>query len=321
MFEMHSQLKTNRPTLKQSTLKTYETSLRKVYENMGLTGPIKNFDYLRNIKDVNEAVNLENKITTKKNRYTAILTAIQSGKTTDNELVKEYSESLSDLTNKYESGLKNQEKTKSQDKNWISMKELQGLYNNIQSDVKGLKLHTKNSLNKKQYELLQQMVVLRLYLNYPLRNDFADVKVVSQSEYDNIPKNEINKYNYMVDGKKLILHNYKTVWKYGVRTYDFNKQLQVVIAIWLKYNKSGWLLTNSDMKTKMTRNSLGKFLNKLFTDRIGKRIGSSLLRHIQISHDMEGKDTLKEKEQQENAADNKYLNSGKVRELVYRKVD
>ena len=90
--------------------------------------------------------------------------------------------------------------------------------------------------------------------------------------------------------------------------------------MWLKYNKSGYYLTNSDRKSPINSNGITKFLNKIFMKEFNKKISTSMLRHIQISHLNKDKPTIKEIEKKEQKVEDKFMHSKAVNEL-YRKID
>ena len=181
----------------------------------------------------------------------------------------------------------------------------------------------KEKLSKKEFDTLQKLVVLRTYLQFPLRNDYADMPVIRKIDYNKL-KDDEKKANYLVigaDGKKqFILTQYKNSKFLGEKRFDVPKPLNAIINLWLKHNTSGWYLVRiRDITRPMSPNLLTKYLNKIFKSR-GKKISSSMIRHIVISHQMQNEPTIKEKQEKEKAIEDKFLHSAKVNDL-YRKVD
>lgn len=321
-MDVSKYIKQSRPYLKDSSIKTYITSVNKLYENSGNTLPIKDLKFLTNKKAMVDTVNLEKKITSKKNLLTVILVLLQGGKTTDNVLVKFYTEKLAGLMSDYTKHMSTQTRTEKQDKNWIEYDELIKLFNELQDKVKSLDT-TKSTIPDKQLDLIQQLLVFKLYMDMPLRNDFADVKILTSKAYKKLSEKEKDSSNYITtDDWKLLLNDYKTVTHYGRKVYSIGKDLEGILKLWLKFNTTGDLLIGISTKTKMSRNALGKYLKRLFKSIAGKdNVSSSMLRHIQISHDLKGKESLIKQQKEADDGDNKYLNNSSTRELVYRKIE
>ena len=88
----------------------------------------------------------------------------------------------------------------------------------------------------------------------------------------------------------------------------------------LKYNDSGYLLLNKNRKGKMSRNNLTLHLNRIFMKYTGKKIGSSMLRHIQSSELNKDRISLLEQQKQIKNVEDKFLHSSMMNQL-YRKID
>ena len=78
-MDVSKYIKDSRPQLKDSSIKTYITSVNKLYENSGHTLPIKSLKFLNDKKVIMDAVNMEKKLTTKKNLLTSTLVLILHG--------------------------------------------------------------------------------------------------------------------------------------------------------------------------------------------------------------------------------------------------
>ena len=87
--------------------------------------------------------------------------------------------------------------------------------------------------------------------------------------------------NYLVtktNAHKLVLNHYKTEAKYGEKVFEITPKLSKLITGWLKHNKSGELLHSIH-----DPNGITKALNRITKARLGKTLGSSMLRHIYLS--------------------------------------
>jgi integrase len=309
--------------IKEQSCMTYLSSLRKIRNEIdGKRDDMNSTKFLHDHEEVMSAINSEAKLTTRKNRITAVLVALQSDDKVDKDLVEKYQSELDTLNDKYILFLRKQKKTKTQEKNWIEYEQLIDIVNKIGDEVKfeGIPGAAVNGLDKNELRLLQDYVMMRTYLQFPLRNDFAEMTVVSQSKYRKIPKVEREKSNYLVKDKgKLFfqINAFKNKSKLGSKRFEISQKLSKLIKLWLKHNKSGYFLVKTDMKRAMIPNDITKAFNRIFNKRAdGKKISTSMLRHIIISYETRGEKTLSEKD----GAEDRFMHSKTMRDL-YRKVD
>jgi hypothetical protein len=310
-------IKKSRKGIKDNTIRTYTLTLKKLKKELG-NKDNECYDFLDEYDKVIKHIE-NNKITTQKNKLTAIIVLLKSNENPNKKLIEKYSTKLDELNKKYMDFLKTQEKTETQKKNWLEYADLVKLTNKLMLKVKAEGIKNKSELDKKEFDLLKQLVVLKTYMTYPLRNDFADMKIIKKKDLKNEDKNK----NYLVlDGNKKEFHinAYKNKDRLGSRIYKVDNKLNRVINLWLKHNKSGYYLPQNDKKTPMNPNNLTKFLNKIFKKEFNKSISTSMIRHITISHLLKDKKTLKEQEKENKEIENKFLHSKGINDL-YRKVD
>ena len=307
--------------IRESSCRTYLSALKKVYGATGAEGEIKDWKWLKDYSKVMKAINKQEKLTSKKNKLTAVIVALSVQNNKNEAVMDKYQDKLKSWNDQYMEELEKQKKTKTQKENWLSYEELIKTSNDLMEKVKEFKNEKK--LTKKEFDILQQLVVLRTYLEFPLRNDFASMPVIKKIDYNKLKDDEKNK-NFLVvgaDGKKqFILTQYKNSKFLGEKRFTIPKPLNSIINLWLKHNTSGWFLVQIRTPTKpMNPNLLTKYLNKIFKSH-GKKISSSMIRHIVISHQMKDEPTIKEKQQKEIETQDMFLHSGKVHDL-YRKID
>jgi integrase len=123
------------------------------------------------------------------------------------------------------------------------------------------------------------------------------------------------KQNYIVkDGNKytIYLNKYKNSKFLGSREYPVDKKLTKILDIWFKFNKSKFLLTKTDRERMLGSNSLTKLLTKLFERELGKKISTSMMRHIRSTEDNKDSTTILEDEQKEKEIEQKYLHSASM---------
>lgn len=176
------------------------------------------------------------------------------------------------------------EKTEKQKENWLSWKEIE----ERKEELKGEVAKMKKTITASEYEKLLQFVVLSLYTEIqPRRNqDYLDMYIVKKWN-DKMPQDK----NYLdMATKKFIYCKYKTSKKNGVQTHEIPAPLMEAIDAYLKYHPL-WkgvakrkadpikFLVAQDGAPMTAVNAITRILNRIF----GKKVGSSMLRHIYIS--------------------------------------
>lgn len=310
-----------RPNIKQSSLKTYIVSLKCLRKSIDGKSDLNNTDFLQDFNKVMDTIK-GMKITSKKNRITAILVSLTADSPLNNDLIDKYQLKLKELNDEYSAFLKTQKKTETQENNWLNYEDLVMVYNDIMKNVKLKKLTSQSELKDKDFDTLQQLLILRTYLDFPLRNDFADMKIIENTQLKELKDEDDNNYLAILprNKKQFILNDFKNKKLIGRKRLDITPSLNKIINIWLKFNKSGYYLVKKDRKTAMNPNNITKYLNKLFVSKTGKKIGSSLIRHIVISKISENQPTIIEEEAKEKEIENKFLHSSNMNKL-YRKID
>jgi len=185
------------------------------------------------------------------------------------------------------------EKSEKQEENWLTWEEVDKKKSELKEACSSF-LSNKH-ITVAQFDKLQQYLVLCLYTDIqPRRNqDYLEMYVVKKlsKEY---PK-EHNYYDMATH--RFIFNKYKTAKKWGEQIEAVPEQLQQAIRCYLTHHplakgktKEFKLLVKPDGTPLNTVNSITRILNKIF----GKKVGSSMLRHIYLS----GKygNTLKEME-------------------------
>jgi len=311
------QIKAIKPNLKLNSIQTYIVSLKKIKREINNDVDLDNPDFLLDTKKVLKIIDKDAYITTKKNRLTAIVVYLKSF---DNkkylEAIDDYSKQMERLGAEYNTQQKNQKLTDKQKANWIELSDFDDVIEKIYDEIEAEGLVKKKELNNRDYALLQSYILLRFYRQYPLRNDLAQVKIIRSKKQDD------GKQNYLLlrpTSCYLILNVYKTSKIYGKRSYKLDGNLHKLVKLLVFFNKSDYLFTRYDRQHPLSSNDLTKLLQRLFMKYTGKSIGSSLLRHIQITHDRENDPTLKEIDEANKKVEDKYLHSSSMNQ-EYRKV-
>ena len=286
-IEKVSELILDDRNIKINTLETYISNLSKLLKNSNLEITYNNLIQL--IQNPEKVINLlkDKKPSTIRNYLASIVVLTESLE--DKELSNKYNALMKEYQLKNNENIKNNKKTDTQNKNWVSLEELKKVINEYRKELTRKGIFKKDKLNKKDFNLFQLYVAGSLYLadeeNPPLRNDYAEMKVIDEKEYLKLSNEEKNKNNYLVTrnqkNKYFSLGDYKTSSKYGLRKIKVGKKLNPILNQWLKVNKGGYLLYDT-RGNPISNNNLTKLLYKVF-EPLEKNISSSLIRSIYIS--------------------------------------
>jgi hypothetical protein len=171
--------------------------------------------------------------------------------------------------------------TDTQSDNWLSWDQVTDIYKQL--EIKVNTFYKLKNISDEQYSELLSYALLSLYVHQqPRRNkDYQLMRVVDAFTTELDPK-----FNYLdLAKKKFIFNVYKTSKKYGRFDMPINKVLFASLKKYFKHRQTKLqlddlndkpLLIRYDGKTLDKSNDITKLLNKVF----GKKIGSSMLRHI-----------------------------------------
>jgi hypothetical protein len=298
----------NRPNIAQSTLKTYMSSIRNVAKKINVE--LKTVDDI--VKYYKEILNslVDGNLNDRKTKLSAFIVALDDK---HNSISKEREDILSNYRErvkvdkaKNEERETNQELTESQKKNYIPWNEVESVYKKLKIEAEPLfKL---DELNVSQFRKLQDFVLLSLYiLIEPRRSlDYTAFKI------KNINK---EKDNYLLKkGKKayFVFNQYKNSGRIGAQQIEIPNSLKNIIVKWTDKNPFDYLLVNS-LGKPITQSKINDYLNQIFK----KKIGSSMLRHIYLTHKFGDVDLSSLKETTENMGSSdiertlKYVNKKK----------
>ncbi len=275
-MDLLQKLKTLKPNTKEVTLKTYIQNLSKLKRSID-GEPIKdNLNFLYKEDDVNKFLN-EYADNTRKNYLNAIIVSLQAvdGK---KDVIEKFIKERDDVSKKYREGKTIGEMNEKEKKNIISLEEWDKIIEKLNQQIKANKLKKAKDLDLGDYTLLLRHLILTLYRKYPLRNDFHNMKVVTRRE----AKKELPKeFNYLIiynKGMKFVLSDYKTAKTYDDIELNVDKETQKIIRAFLKKSPNPTYLLADFAGKPFSSNRLTKFIQRAFTDLLGKKVGSSMLR-------------------------------------------
>lgn len=284
MDKLKSDLKTK--GLSDGTIKVYIGNLRMLNDK-------QDFDSLNFLVDTTKIMNIINNLkteTTKKNYLVTIVSVLKDYK--ESEMFKKAYETYYNEMLKFKKSVEKfnetHELTETQNENWMDWDEIKSKYESLKTDANAI--YKKKIVNENDYKTLLCYALLSLYVLVPPRRnkDYTLMKVVDEftDELD-------QKFNYYdLKHKKFIFQNYKTSKKYGRFDFSVPITLQRALNKYLKHRdtrlpldnlNNQYMLMNYDGEPLNKSSDITKLLNHVF----GKKIGSSMLRHIYITDKFE----------------------------------
>ena len=187
----------------------------------------------------------------------------------------------------YNTDIAKQEKTPSQQANWVETNEISDLWKKMKTDVD--LLYKKQNWSENDRQSVQNFVLLTVYsgLFFPVRRykDWCDFKS------RNIDK---EKDNYL-EKSNLVFNSYKTAKTYGKQVVAIPTKCKNILQKWIKQNPTAeYLFTDTNGKP-LTAVKMNQRLNKLFD---GKKISVNALRHSFLTS--KSATTMKEMKEMEN---------------------
>jgi hypothetical protein len=299
----------------------YEKSFETIKQNKLKNGKtIKDssiLDYLRNIKKISKELFDVDKPTvnyfadydsvaeymdgianpfSRKMMCTSIIVLIESSKIKKvvKDKYKEYQKKLA-LFN--DGVYRENEKSSKEEINWITREEIQEVIDNSLLRAR----NPGQGSNRQQVDYFQQYLVLNLYFQLPpIRNDYANVKIIDKEVKDTPLCSLDTEFNYVnFFDNTLYLCVYKTAKFYGTQKIPIPESLMSIIKEYQslkkeKLNYTGpFMLINTTNLTKMNGNTLTKYLNKIFKP---KKVSTTILRKVYLSEKYPISHSLREME-------------------------
>ena len=293
MEQLKEQIQEHRK-ISNNSLNVYTKNLSKLAKT--ITGKEwKNANFLKKYDEVIKS--LESKTaSTRKNYLASILVGISPEgrgkyKKGFDKVAEKYTDYLTTQAKAYNESVMEQKKTARESGKWTTMKALIKVKNSYANSIKKLGYTQKSNefrkgKEKRHRELLQKYLVASLYLlNPPRRNSYANMKMISSKDFNDLSKDDKEKNNYLVivsrNNKYFHFADYKTKKVHGIQKIKVDKDLNSVLNLWRKFNDTEHLLLDSRGK-KLSTNGLTKFLYKVF-EPTGKKISSTMIRHIYLT--------------------------------------
>lgn len=276
--------------LSDKSINLYINNLKKLNNNKAFS----NFNFLRDDEKLKEYLKKYSD-NTKKNYYASIVRILKLFKS-NKKLESLYNKFTEDLNLLMKTTNENKnEKNEKESKNWLDFSEV--IKRRDELEEKYNEIIKKKKITEKQYDDLLRYVILSLYTYISPRRNLDYMEMVVEKENKDLDK----QYNYFIIKDKLfIFYKYKTAKSYNDQEIKVPDELFNILTNFLKYNKTKddkrFLLVDYNGNRLNQINSITRLLNSIFK----KKIGSSMLRKIFISHKF-GSDLEKLKEMEQTA--------------------
>ena len=253
-------IKTKRPTLSTNSVNTYSSILKNLYKK--IFSNEDNFTAELFDKQYDKVLSFVQDIPANK-RKTALSALVVI--CPDN---KHYRDLMMTDIQTYNADIAKQEKTSSQQANWVETNEINNLWEKMKKDVD--LLYKKLIWSENDRQSIQNFVLLTVCsgLFFPVRRskDWCDFKI------RNI---DMQKDNYL-EKSNLVFNSYKTAKTYGKQIVAIPTKCKNILQKWIKHNPTAeYLFTDTNFQP-LTAVKMNQRLNKLFG---GKKISVNALRH------------------------------------------
>ena len=290
MMTLHRQFQTER-NVSDSTASQYVRSLY----SLNNSKPFTNLAWLKNIASIEQRIN-EYAPSTQKTLYSVIVSALSlvKSKPTYKKIYTHYYNEMM-RRSKQAQQEDTSEMTEKQEENWLDWDIIQGHQERLKEETESLK---NKELTPANWEVFLSYMLLSLFTQFePRRNqDYQFMYVVkSPKQATDTTKNYIT----LMEPRQFIFNKYKTAKSHGTQTFPVPSSLDAVLQTYLSAHpllrttksvaldkkvgikdNSVPLLVSFDGKPLTAVNAITRLLNKIF----GKRVGSTMLRHIFLSN-------------------------------------
>jgi hypothetical protein len=268
-FPIKDLLKENRPTLSDSSLKTYNSILSNLYKKVFPDKPLE----LSKFKECKKFLNfLKDMDGSKRKTYLSALVVLCP-------TIDEYKELMNSDGQAYNAKQKLQNKTEKQTENWVEQDELTNIYKSLESETK--QLYKLKNPTTQDIQKIQSYIILSLvsgkHIAIRRSLDWTEMKF---KDFDK------DKDNFLEMGKKqwkFYFNVYKTQRFLNEQEVIIPQILKKILTTWLKliqrvYPQNDYLLIDSN-GGKLTPTKMTQRLNAVF----GKKASINILRHSFLS--------------------------------------
>lgn len=290
--DVKKKIKELRPRISDKSIITYFTCVHNIGKYLTgeqLSHKIDDFEFLLDIEGVLDYFdNKGHTQSTQRTKLGQLISVFEAWNALHDyefsSVQDEYGEVLETLImeKQHQQKIRPQQASARQAENWMNWEEIQALHGGLKKKLDYFNL-PKDDMNYDEKTLYEDYIILSLYVadeaNAPLRNDYANMRIIDNEEGDD------GKHNYLVndDNMRFILNDYKTKKTYGKQIIKVGEQLRPILDNYFHYNNTGYLINDKTGKPIST-NTLTQRLVKIFKTEVGKKVSTQLLRHAFITH-------------------------------------
>ena len=262
-MDFTEQIKTARPNVSASTIKTYNTLLKTTYKKVFGETKTPDIDNFKNVEAILHHTKNES-LQTRKTRLSAIM-ALAPMPEYREQIYKDALE-LKKTTNK-------SEMTEKLEAAEITPEEMKQVVSNLKTNAKALNHKTK--LTMANLQEIQNYVIISLYHGHIPPRRAIDFTEMVLKPTDKATENYID-----MDELKFVFNKYKTASTYGTQEIDIPPKLEKILKKWIAIipDDVNHLLFNAK------RESLSNVtLNQRFNEMFGGPKGINSLRHYYLT--------------------------------------
>ncbi len=270
-MDYYKVIKEARPTLKEHTVKSYVSALKKIDKDIPGWVDMSGEDLVENINK------LPIKDVSKRNKLTSmlvILGAMDGSKYSDRlNIVRK---AVFDKNSTYQSKNtveNNHLASENQQNNIIS-------YNDLVKYVESLT----DDLTTQQKHMVY--VILSSLVSTPVRNDLAGMKYIGKREYNKIDPKEPQ--NYLLDERGKLSYIYYQDDSTTKTRPKHKQEIPRELARKIKNYIKTWDIKKGDVLYPITKNNLSQVLTKTSRSKLNKSVSTTLIRKIVASHRFQG---------------------------------
>lgn len=291
--------------VKRSSARVYASNISRIHReflskteyNIDMKWLVKNSEKL--VKKIKDVTNLN----TQRNLLAASLVALQLGHSEQKKRAP-FIAQIAVLNKKQNEQARTGTISESAQKKFMSWKKIVQLRALLARTVRLGKFYTREKVTKAEFAALQQNLILHLYTELPpVRNTWSSVIFKSEAQFADMPKAEQTTKNILVMKRgrfRVYWADYKTVKRHGIIQQVIPKRLQTLLKKHVKFLKriypenENLLLTQTGKP--LSSNALTHILQRLFYKHFRRKIGTSALRSIFLTHTFDKKELEKQRE-------------------------
>lgn len=294
-------LKELRPNLKESSRKNYVINIKKVYDLIDIKTPIENISWIKdNYKQIiKELDKIDNKHRQRNYLNSVIVYGGDRDKIKDTDFFKALSDKRNEINEFFNTEDSKNTKNEKQEKNWVSVEEINSLIEKYETDLDKVFKKSPKKITAKELEKLQEYVLLFINSKIPSRNAFSTLRKITTTNYMRKSKKAKCDFNWVVTkpgGLDIYLYNHKTKKDCDdfIKIKGMSDKFVDVLKMYISKVPNREFIFHKNGKP-LTNNGMTLILNKIFMKEFGKKVSSTMLRHIVLTTQL-SKDLVKRKE-------------------------